>query len=215
MRSFAAPACLMLLAAGCTSTVSERVRAYNTDGVYLFRRGEYRQARDTFQSALDLAPEENSLRYNLAQSFDRLGDADKAEKVYQECLTRDPHNSGCRQALCMLMVKRNRQDDAKRLVAEWLSKEPGNADAYALDGWLYHQAGDLPRAHSRLQQALQFDAGNVAAMNELAIVYEAMRYPDRAYALYERSLEQQSDQPEIIVRVNRLKAQNVSYPRPE
>ena len=215
MRLFVVPACALLLAAGCTSAVPERVRAYNDDGLYLFRHGDYRQARDAFQGALELTPQDNSLRYNLAQSYERLGDNEKAEKQYQQCLAGEPGNSAARQALCVLMVKQGKTDEAKKLVDDWLAKEPGKADPYALDGWLYHQAGDLPRAQSRLQQALQFDANNVTAMNELALIYESESRPDRAYALYERSLVQQADQPDVIVRVNRLKAQNVSYPHPE
>jgi Flp pilus assembly protein TadD len=214
MRSFVLPASMLLLAAGCT-VVPERVRDYNADGVFLFDHGDFRRARDSFQGALELAPQDNALRYNLAQSCERLGDTDRAEKLYHECLAGEPGNSPARQALCILMVNQGRTEDAKKLVDEWLAREPTKADAYALDGWLYHHAGDLPRAQSRLQQALQFDASNVTAMNELALIYESETRLDRAYALYERSLEQRPEQPDVIIRVNRLKAQNVSYPHPE
>ena len=215
MRPFGVMGCLLLLSGGCTSAVPDRVRVYNDDGVHLFRRGDYLQARDTFQAALELAPEDVSLRYNLAQSCEHMGDRDRAEKLYQECLQKDPGHADSRQALCVLMVRQGRSAEASRMVEEWLAKEPARGDAYALDGWLWHQAGDLPRAQSRLQQALQFDAGNVRAMNELALIYEAMRRPERAYALYERSLDAQPEQPEIVVRVNRLKAQGVSFPKPD
>ena len=40
---------LVLLAGGCVPTeLEQRVRAYNADGVYLFCRGDYVHARETF-----------------------------------------------------------------------------------------------------------------------------------------------------------------------
>ena len=215
MRALGLMGCLLLVGGGCTSAVPERVRTYNADGIYLFSRGDYRQARDSFQAALAVLPEDQSLRYNLAQSCEKLGDLDRAEKLYQESIARDPNHTDSRQALCVLFVRRGRSAEASRAVEAWLAKEPERADAYALDGWLWHQAGDLPRAQGRLQQALQFDSGNVRALNELALVYEEMHRPERACTLYERSLDVQPNQPELIDRVNRLKAQGVSFPKPE
>ena len=61
-------------------------------------------ARDAFQAALEMAPEDIALRYNLAQSCEGLGDLEKAEKLYNECLTRDFNNADSRQALCVLLA---------------------------------------------------------------------------------------------------------------
>jgi tetratricopeptide (TPR) repeat protein len=214
MRAFGWTA-LLLLAGGCTSPMEQRVREYNDDGLFLYRRGDYREARDTFQAALEMSPEDISLRFNLAQACEQLGDRGKAEKLYQECLTRDANHADSRFALCALLVQQGRREDASRMVEDWLAREPKRGDAYALDGWLWHQAGDLPRAQSRLQQAVQMDPGNVRALTELGLVYESYRRPDRALALYERSLERDPDQPGVIVRVNRLKSQGVSSPQPD
>jgi tetratricopeptide (TPR) repeat protein len=206
---------LLLLAGGCVTLMPEKVRSYNDDGVYLFRIGDFPHARDSFQAALELSPEDLGLRFNLAQSYERMGNVAEAEKVYKECLARDSNHADSRQALCVLLVRQGRRADAELMVQEWLAKEPARADAYALDGWLWHQAGDLPRAQSRLQQALQFDPNNVHALTELALVYEALARPDRALALYEHSLDMQPDQSEVVDRVNALKARGVSYPKPE
>ncbi len=215
MRRFALVGCLLLLAGGCTSTVPERVRAYNADGIYLFQRGDYGHARETFAAALELAPEDTSIRYNLARACERAGDPGKAEKLYGECLDHDPNHADSRQALCTLLVSRGRRDDASHMVEGWLAKEPARADAYALDAWLWQQAGDLPRAQSRLQQALQLDPVNVRALNGLAGVYEGLHRPERALALYERSLEIQPAQPVVIDSVNRLRARGIQPPRPD
>src|SRR5205823_1738863 len=95
----------VLLAAGCTPTTQERVRAYNDDGLYLFQRGDFNHARDTFQAGLDLTPDDPNLRFNLAQCYDRSGDQDKAEKIYRECLQKTPDHAESQHALCALLVR--------------------------------------------------------------------------------------------------------------
>ena len=66
---------LALGLAGCVSPVEERVRSYNEDGVYLYQRGQYADARDSFQAALALQADDAGLLYNLGQCYDRLGNA--------------------------------------------------------------------------------------------------------------------------------------------
>ncbi len=206
---------LALFAGACADTAQERVRDYNEDGVYLYQRGEFARAGESFRAALELTPEDAGLLYNLAQCHDRLGDAAKAEQLYQECLKRDPDHAACRHSLTLLLARTGRRDEAARSVGEWLAKEPKRSAPYAADGWLLHQAGDLPRAQARLQQALDIDPHDVQALNELALIYEEMQRPERALVLYERALAQDARQPDVAKRVSRLRSQGVGPPRPD
>src|SRR5207253_4981700 len=142
--------------------------------------------------------------YNIGECYDRLGDTAKAERSYRQCLVQTPNHADCRHALASMLMRAGRKDDATRLVEEWLAREPRLAAAYAEDGWLWRQAGDLPRAQARLQQALELDPHEPRALVELALVYEAMQRPDRAAALYERVLERDPHQTEIVKRLNGL-----------
>src|SRR5207253_3821590 len=118
-------------------------------------------------------------------------------------------------ALVSLLVRMGQKDEATRLVEAWLAQEPRRAAAYAEDGWLWHQAGDLPRAQARLQQALELDPHEPRALVELALVYEAMQRPDRAAALYERVLERNPHQTEVVKRLNGLRSQGARQPQPD
>jgi tetratricopeptide (TPR) repeat protein len=204
-----------LVLTGCMPVDQERVRDYNQDGVHLFQLGDYRSARESFEAALALKPGDPGLFFNLGQCYDRLGDLAKAEHCYHECLARATNHAECRHALGGLLVRTGRRDEAVRMVQDWLAREPRLAAAYAEDGWLWYQAGDLPRAQARLQQALEFDAHDPRALIELARVYEALQRPDRAAALYERVLERQPRQAEVAKRLNQLRAQGAGQPRPD
>src|SRR5262249_45621981 len=190
--------------AGCAAPEKERLRDYNEGGVYLFRQGDFAGARGSFQAAPALRPEDAGLLYNLGQCYDHLGVADKAEQTYLACLHRSPNHAACRHALTELLWRGGRRTEATQAGETRLASEPKLAAAYAEDGWLWHQIGDLPRAQARLQQALAFDPRNQLALTELALVYEAMQRPERALVLYERLLEQDPHQTDVKKRVNFL-----------
>src|SRR5205085_1070565 len=81
----------------------------------------------------------------------------------------------CRHALASLYVRQGHWPEATGLVRDWLAREPQRAAAYAEEGWLWRQAGDLPRAQARLQQALELDPHDPRALTELAQAYEDLQ----------------------------------------
>jgi Flp pilus assembly protein TadD len=201
--------------AGCSSPSQELVRDYNQDGVHLFQTGDYKAALESFQAAQKLAPEDGALYYNIGECYDHLGQSTLAERSYTECIQRAPDHVECRHALASLLVRTGRRDEAERQIHAWLAREPQRAAAYAEDGWLWLQAGDLPRARVRLQQALELDPHEPRALIELARVYEVMHRPDRAVALYERVLERDPTHPEVVKRLNLLRSQGAGPPQPD
>jgi tetratricopeptide (TPR) repeat protein len=204
---------LALFVGACAPTQQDRLREYNEDGVRLFQRGRYSDARDSFQAAVALRPEDPDLIFNLGQCYDRLGQVEKAQKCYEGCIQRVPTHVEARHALTVLLWNNGQQQAATSRVEEWLAREPERAAAYAEQAYLYRRAGDLPRAQSRLQQALSLDMNDVRSLTEMALVYEALNRPDRALALYQRSLEINPRQPDVIQRVSLLKGQGVGPPR--
>jgi tetratricopeptide (TPR) repeat protein len=113
------------------------------------------------------------------------------------------------------MVRSGRRQDAERMIEQWLAHEPKLSGPYAEDGWLWHLAGNLPFALERLEQALVIDPHDTRALLELALVYEEMHRPDRAVALYERCLDLNPRQPDVIRRVSELRAKGAGVPKPE
>jgi len=206
---------LVIVLAGCTPVADPRTREFTADGLDLYKRGDYRGARESFEAAARLQPDDLALRYNIGQCQERLGQSVEAEKTYSAVLHKEPGHVEARYSLAQLMVRQGREKDADEMAQEWLQRQPDRAPPYALDGWLWHQRGDLPRAQSRLQQALRYDPHDVRALNELGQVFEKIHRFDRAMYLYEQSLAVQPRQPEIIDRVNHLKSIGAGTPRPD
>lgn len=207
-------ALIVLCAVGCVNPTQERVREYNADAFRQYSAGNFAAARDSFLASLAYQPEDVGLLYNVGNCYDRLGDGARAQLYYTECLRRAPNLGDCRQSLAGLYLRLGRQQDAVFIVQDWLARQPQLADAYALDGWLWHQTGDLVRAQARLQQALEFDPQNERALVELASVHEDRHRPDLALVLYERVLQQDPNHPDIVRKVNQLIALRQQQPGP-
>jgi tetratricopeptide (TPR) repeat protein len=205
----------ILILAGCADVKEERFKAYNDDGVQLFGQGNYSAAGESFQAALNLKPEDPALLYNVGQCYDREGNAPKAEQYYQLCLNHSPDHPDCQHALASLRLRSGRQDEVKEQVEGWLVRRPKLAAAFAEDGWLWHQLGDLPKAQARLQQALAIDPHDMRALVELGRLYETLQRPERAAALYERAIAVNPRQIDIAQRLNQLRSQGVSTPHPD
>lgn len=206
---------LALVLAGCETTRQERIRAYTDDGVELFQKGDYRDARESFQAALTLKPNDPALLYNRGACYDRLGAVSQAEQDYRACLKAVPEHRSCRHALVALLAKTKREADAQTLVNDWIAKEPKSAVGYAEDGYLLRLRGDLPRAQARVQQALDLEPHDERALTEMALTYEALNRNDRALALYEKILERKPGEAQVVDRVNFLLAKGAKEPRPE
>jgi Tfp pilus assembly protein PilF len=204
----------LVVVAGCGPSVAEEVRKYNDLGVHLFQQGDYAGSRESFQVGLTFQPENAGLLYNIGECYDHLGNTAKAEEFYNQCLQRDANHARCRHSLAVLLVKTNRRKQAVYMVEDWLRREPKRPDPYSEDGWLWHQAGDLPQAQARLQQALDVDPHNVRALTELALVYEDLGIPERAIVLYERVLDVDPRQPDVARRLDALKAKGTKRPTP-
>lgn len=205
----------LLVVAGCDNTKQARIQAYNEDGRELFQKGAYRDARDSFQAALALKPDDAGLLFNRGECFDRLGMVAKAEEDYRACLKAEPNNVSCRHALTALLVRGKREAEAQNFVADWIVKEPKLAAAYAEDGYLLRMHGDLPKARDRIQQALDLDPHDERALTEMALTYEALNRNDRALVLYEKILERKPNETEVVNRVNFLLAKGAKHPHPE
>jgi tetratricopeptide (TPR) repeat protein len=213
-RTFRACAWMLLLA-GCTPVSQERLRDYSEEGMVLYTQGDFGHAGECFQAALALKPNDAALLYNVGHCYDRIDRIDVAEKYYVASLQQDPNFADCRHAYLALLFRTGRQAEAVQSVQAWLAANPQLAAAYAEEGWLFLQQGDLLRAQARLQQALELNPQDVNSLINLGQVYETLQRPDRALALYERALALSPNQLEVSRRIQILRAKGAAVPKPD
>jgi Flp pilus assembly protein TadD len=206
-------AMLLIVLAGCDTTTQERLRLYNEDGIHQFSQGNFRDARDSFEQAHLLRPDDPVLLFNLGQTQDRLGQTQQAEQCYQEALRRDGNYADAQHAYANLLCRTGKKDDAHRLIAQWTAGSD-KADALILQAWKLRQEKAYPAAYDKLQQALNLEPHNPRALTELGILYEKMNLPEYSYVLYERALKVNPNLFEVRERLDYLKSRGVARPAP-
>lgn len=206
---------LVVLVGSCATAGRDRSQELTREGLDLYRRGAFADARDSFRAALTLRPDDPHLPFHLARCADGMGLAADAERQYRDCLRAAPDHADARHALAALLVRRGRRGEAVTMAGEWRRARPELAGPYALEGYLCADKGDLIRARDYLQHALHLDPLNARAMVELGRVYERMDREDRALLLYERSLAVSADQPEVRRRAAALRKKGTRPPQPD
>ena len=208
-----AASCLLL--AGCDLLVQERFQDYTQEGIFLFGKGEFQGARECFQEALILLPNDPNMLFNVAQCYDRQGDGKKAESYYRLSLEKKPDLVDARFALAMLIYRSGRRTEATQMIQDWMKEQPQMAEAFTLDGWRLRQESAYPQAQGRFQQALAIERNNPRALTELASLYEVVQRPDIALVLYERALDRDPRQPLLMQKVSQLRDRGVRPPLPD
>ncbi len=77
------------------------VGALNVLGTVLAQRGDFIRAAETFRRAVNVAPDETSSLFNLAQALDRLGGGREAQAIYRRVLELEPAHPHARARLAV------------------------------------------------------------------------------------------------------------------
>jgi tetratricopeptide (TPR) repeat protein len=106
--------------------------AHNDLGVLCYQTGDMPRARELYERAVRLEPENRTFKKNLADFyFIEAGRLPEALKLYVSVLEQDPKDIEALIALGRICVGLGQGDDARVFYDRVLQVEPWNADAYA------------------------------------------------------------------------------------
>jgi Tfp pilus assembly protein PilF len=198
----------LAVAAGCGSFAS---RGMNAEGVRHFQQGQYREAVQQFQGAIQNDPMNADSYYNLAATYHRVGkasnrraDLDQAENLYNQALDRDSQHRDSYRGLAVLLAEENRSEEAFRLLEGWTAREPMSAEARIELARLLEEFGDPQAARTVLAEALQLDPRNQRAHVAMGRIWEQLGEPQKALVDYQRALAVNRFQPDVTARVAAL-----------
>ena len=98
-------------------------------GMRAAARGDYAAAVDHFRKGAEMAPDSNSLRYNLARALSLTGDLSGAKAAFEETIRRAPKDVGARTGLGELLGRTGQYEDALAQYRQAMAVDPRNADA--------------------------------------------------------------------------------------
>jgi tetratricopeptide (TPR) repeat protein len=202
---------LLALASVGLCGCSVAAHGQNAQGVSLYQQGRYQDAVQSFERAIANDPQNADGYYNLARTYHTMGLVSKnenelkqAEEQYNLCLDKDDNLRDCYRALAVLLVQEGRSDEAFRLLEGW-SQNYGSSPTPKIElARLSEEFGRYDVAQQHLIDALQNDPHDARALAALARLRERSGNPGQALAVYQRSLYNNPNQPEVAARISSL-----------
>lgn len=146
------------------------------------RRGNFKQALKDIEKAKEIDDDDPGVHFVYGIIYYALKDYDKAEQYYLRALKEDEEYTEARFNLCGLYIKVKRYDDAieQCSIAADDPLYQARASAYTNLGIAYFKKGEINKAKSYYDRALDINPALVYAHNELGKLYLAIGETEKA-----------------------------------
>ena len=214
-------ACAALLAVVLSGATGCNVGSQNAQlsGRQAFDVGNYSQAINQFQQAVNRNPRDADSLYNLAASYVQVGKQQKnsqylsnAEQLYRQSIASNPQHVAAHRGLSALLIETGREQYAFDLLKEWQTRSPQSAEPLIELARLYQEYGDNRHATDMLADAIKVDNNNIRALKAMGRVRELQGQSSLALDNYYRVLQLDNQQTDVAARVNDLRSRLAQNP---
>ena len=182
----------VLSTSGCGGAQARMTRHLERGQTFL-AAGNLEKARVEFQNALQIAPKNADVRFQMGVVDEKLGNQREAANFYQAALDINPDHVGARTKLARLYVFSGAPDQALELLKPGIEKHPDDAELLVVRAAARVQQKDLSAAQTDAERALKLEPTNEDAVAVLAGVYTSQGDRAKAQTLLEQSIPQIPD----------------------
>jgi tetratricopeptide (TPR) repeat protein len=170
--------------------------AYNCLGIALNDEGKMNEAIKEFQQAIQIRPDYNIARVNLARSLAQAGEPDRAFGEVQLVLQREPHNPEARLLCGNLLMHEGKVDEGIAQYEEAVRLSPKLFEAQNNLGNALQRKGQPAKAIYHYRAALEEAPTSAETHNNLAIALATTGNSAEAIAEYNAALHFKPDYAE-------------------
>jgi tetratricopeptide (TPR) repeat protein len=156
-------------------------------------RKDFKDARDSYDKALDLKPDMASTLLNAGQLADKMEELKRAEDFYRRALELNPRQAEAANGLGLALAKQGIQPDAKKYFQQAISLKRDYADAINNLGVLYMQQGKTDDAVAAFEYGIQVAPLDETCYLNLGRIYTQLGKLERAKQLMQQLLDRKPD----------------------
>ena len=168
-------------------------------------------ARQDFEAALQIAPNESDTYNNLAAVSQAEGKSDEAIDFYQKALKIRATDFNALSGLINLYASKNEIDKAHAIIDQTLNSYPNDASLHFLKAQIYGLQHDAQAAEAELRKTLEIDHNYLPAYSALAALFINTKQEDRAIAEYKRIIELRPDDSSAYTFIGMLEYSRRNY----
>ena len=177
-------------------------------GQALEQSGRLDEALEYYSRALEQDPEDESTWVRVATVHELRGQPDDAIRIYRRLTDLDPTNVGYHRHLALVYKWNLQIDESLRELAKVADLEPRDVGSrQELSRYAVLRSKDYDEAIRRLEQILVARPSDVETLVELAQLYVQTRQPQKAILAYDRALEEDPENPQMV----KLRAKAVAW----
>ena len=196
--------CLLVLCniAEAAPTAEDAQLYFDLGEVHL-RKRDYAQSARYSRRALELDPEYNYARHNLAVAYFHQERYGESEREALHTLAENPRRGDTRVLLGRIYLSTNKPQQAEAHLLHALERDPESGMAHYYYGRLLYRQGHYAAAATHLQQALPWQPQDFWLHYELGRALQQAGQTEAALSQYHRALSVER-QPEALVAIGAL-----------
>jgi putative PEP-CTERM system TPR-repeat lipoprotein len=167
-------------------------------GIASLVSGDKQSGEQMIERALELAPENNSLRLRYAAYLTQEGQTDKAIGEIQKVIQNDPELDQARLLLLQAHAANNDLPAARKAAEAWLNQQPGNISAMIALGNVAARSGNPDKAESWFNQAAKADPNSAAPLVSLGNLALSQEQSEQAKTFFTRAIKLQPDNQQAL-----------------
>ena len=187
---------------------------HNMQGRRLYEQGQFAEALQTFQKALQTNPRNADAYYNMAATYYFLGKQHRntqwlqqSENLYRQALGIEPTHADSFRWLAALMMENGRSNDALQMVQSWRASAPRSAEPVIELARMHRELGKAQQSMQLLVDALHIDSANPRALKAMGQIREEQGQHQLALDNYTRSYQANNLQPDVAAKIASLRGQ--------
>lgn len=188
-----------------------RAKTYVARGSAQVQAHNMAAARQDYEAARQIAPNEPDIYNNLAAISQFENKPDEAVAFYESALRIRATDFNALNGLIILYAGKNSLDKAHATIDQALNSYPNVASLHFLKAQVYGIQRDAPNAEAELRKALDIDQNYLAAYSALAAIFINTRQEDRAIAEYKKIIERRPDNAAAYTFIGMLEDSRKNY----
>ena len=159
----------------------------------------------TAEQMSDKPADKETAWFMLGAIYERQKKFDQAEEEFRKVLQVNPRNASVLNYYGYMLADRGiRLDEATAMIKRAVAEESTNGAYLDSLGWAYYKQNKLAEAEEYLRKAVERTGHDPTIMEHLGDVYYKMGRPERAAALWEKSLVEWQKAPPADFEADRV-----------